>query len=531
MVESVPWPKNRRRWSASSWGASRTGRRCATPTRCSTRFGVPHECRVVSAHRTPDWLREYAPTAEGRGLEVIIAGAGGAAHLPGMVAAQTMLPVLGVPVQVAGAARARFAAVDRADARRRAGRHAGHRQGRSHERGAAGRQHPGARAGPSCARSSTQFRRRTDRSACWEKRCRDASDLAGRDDRRAGQRPAGPHVRHRRPAHGLSRPYACRPTTTRPPARWPTVEINARLRRSGRGPRVSPSNVDVVTFEFENIPAADGRGRGANCARCGPAATCCTPRSTACARRRFLPSTAFRSRRSCPSARHADLQAALDRARLPGRAENGRLGLRRQGTDASSPRRPKPPRPGKRSAAAKPCSKPWSTSSAKFRSSRPADSTARLADYGVVCQHARQPYSRRHRGPGRSRAANRGAKRARLPHAVLRQLDVVGVLCVEFFLTRDGRLLVNELAPRPHNSGHLTFDACVTSQFEQQLRAICGLPLGSTELLRPAAMANLLGDCWQRRASPTGRPPAGFRTSSCTCTAKTSRGPDARWDT
>ncbi|MFZ4985906.1 MAG: ATP-grasp domain-containing protein, partial [Blastocatellia bacterium] len=71
------------------------------------------------------------------------------------------------------------------------------------------------------------------------------------------------------------------------------------------------------------------------------------------------------------------------------------------------------------------------------------------------------------------------------------------VLCVEFFLTTDGRLLINELAPRPHNSGHLTFDACVTSQFEQQLRAVCGLPLGSTELLRPAAMANLLGDLWQ----------------------------------
>lgn len=72
----------------------------------------------------------------------------------------------------------------------------------------------------------------------------------------------------------------------------------------------------------------------------------------------------------------------------------------------------------------------------------------------------------------------------------------VGTLCVEFFLTRDGKLLVNELAPRPHNSGHLTFDACVTSQFEQQLRAVCGLPLGSTEFYKPAAMANLLGDVW-----------------------------------
>ena len=63
------------------------------------RFDVPHECRIVSAHRTPQWLAEYAQTAEERGLQVIIAGAGGAAHLPGMTAAQTLLPVLGVPVQ------------------------------------------------------------------------------------------------------------------------------------------------------------------------------------------------------------------------------------------------------------------------------------------------------------------------------------------------------------------------------------------------------------------------------------------------
>jgi len=63
-----------------------------------------------------------------------------------------------------------------------------------------------------------------------------------------------------------------------------------------------------------------------------------------------------------------------------------------------------------------------------------------------------------------------------IARAVLEQLEVVGVLCVEFFLTRQGRLLINELAPRPHNSGHLTFDACVTSQFEQQLRAVCGFP-------------------------------------------------------
>jgi 5-(carboxyamino)imidazole ribonucleotide synthase len=89
--------------------------------------------------------------------------------------------------------------------------------------------------------------------------------------------------------------------------------------------------------------------------------------------------------------------------------------------------------------------------------------------------------------------ANRAVEMSR---TVLDQLGVVGVLCVEFFVTRDGQLMINELAPRPHNSGHLTVDACVTSQFEQQLRAVCGLPLGSSAMHRPAAMANLLGDIW-----------------------------------
>jgi 5-(carboxyamino)imidazole ribonucleotide synthase len=80
--------------------------------------------------------------------------------------------------------------------------------------------------------------------------------------------------------------------------------------------------------------------------------------------------------------------------------------------------------------------------------------------------------------------------------AVAESLDLVGVLCLEVFVTDDGRVLANELAPRPHNSGHLTIEAAATSQFEQQVRALCGLPLGDTGLHRPAAMVNLLGDLW-----------------------------------
>jgi len=85
-----------------------------------------------------------------------------------------------------------------------------------------------------------------------------------------------------------------------------------------------------------------------------------------------------------------------------------------------------------------------------------------------------------------------------LARAVAKRLDLVGLLAVEMFLQSDGELIINELAPRPHNSGHWTIEGSVTSQFEQQMRAVCGLPLGGTDSLRPAAMVNLLGDIWSR---------------------------------
>lgn len=82
-------------------------------------------------------------------------------------------------------------------------------------------------------------------------------------------------------------------------------------------------------------------------------------------------------------------------------------------------------------------------------------------------------------------------------------LDYHGVLCVEMFITQDGALLVNEIAPRPHNSGHYTIDACVTSQFEQQARVLAGLPFGDTRQHTPAVMVNLLGDIWFANAAST----------------------------
>lgn len=85
------------------------------------------------------------------------------------------------------------------------------------------------------------------------------------------------------------------------------------------------------------------------------------------------------------------------------------------------------------------------------------------------------------------------------------RLDYVGILCIEFFLLENDQLLINEIAPRPHNSGHFSLDACITSQFEQQVRVLCGLPLGSASLMRPAVMVNLLGDLWRENCAPDWR--------------------------
>ena len=84
-----------------------------------------------------------------------------------------------------------------------------------------------------------------------------------------------------------------------------------------------------------------------------------------------------------------------------------------------------------------------------------------------------------------------------MARSLAENLDYCGLLTVEFFLTSDNQLLINEIAPRPHNSGHYTLDACLTNQFEQQVRMLCGLPPGDTQLLSPATMINLLGDLWE----------------------------------
>ena len=110
--------------------------------------------------------------------------------------------------------------------------------------------------------------------------------------------------------------------------------------------------------------------------------------------------------------------------------------------------------------------------------------------------------------PGPNATADCAARAQAAALEIIARLDYVGVLCVEFFVLKDGTLVVNEMAPRPHNSGHYTIDACITSQFAQQVRAMAKLPLGDARQHSPAVMLNILGDLWFADASDTPREPA-----------------------
>lgn len=254
------------------------------------------------------------------------------------------------------------------------------------------------------------------------------------------------------------------------------------------------SEIDAVTFEFENVPAEAGRAMAA-VTRVSPSPDVLSTTQDRGREKAFLTQHGFATTPHRLVTSAAQLHQAVADLGLPGVAKTASFGYDGRGqiklTDASQV------------AAA------WE----QLRSDRLVFEAwvdysfemsvvvARAADASVAAfapslnQHAHHildvASSPAPLLPSLAEEAKRVACR------LAAELGLVGVACIEFFVTRDGRLLVNEIAPRPHNSGHLTIESAATSQFEQQVRAVCGLPLGSTAALAPAAMANLLGDLWR----------------------------------
>ncbi|MBO0719376.1 MAG: 5-(carboxyamino)imidazole ribonucleotide synthase [Blastocatellia bacterium] len=252
--------------------------------------------------------------------------------------------------------------------------------------------------------------------------------------------------------------------------------------------------VSVVTFEFENVPASTAMA-AAEYAPVRPSGSILHTTQNRLREKTFLashsfPVTPFRAVNSL-----ADLQAGLDEFGYPAVLKTAGFGYDGKGqtrlgsfTQAEA---------ALQSAGGRELIlEAFVEFSCELSVVAARGIDGSLTDWGVIENIHRNHILDLSIVPAQVAPAVR-SKAIEIARAVLDKLDVVGVLCVEFFLTTGDELLINELAPRPHNSGHHTFDACVTSQFEQQLRAVCGLPLGSTELLRPAAMANLLGDLWE----------------------------------
>ena len=283
------------------------------------------------------------------------------------------------------------------------------------------------------------------------------------------------------------------PESDTPTGQVSDVEINAPYEDLD-AVRSFARNVSAVTFEFENVPA-ETAAACAECARVRPAGevlhtTQHRLREKTFLKRAGLPHTPFAAVRSL-----ADLNAALQSLGTPAILKTAGFGYDGKGQIRIQ-------NSGEAEAAWLNLKSDEAVLEAfvdfeievSVVAARGIDGEFR--HYGVVENAHRNRILDISLAPARvSPAVAREA--LDIARAVLERLNVIGVLCVEFFLAKNGKLLINELAPRPHNSGHFTFDACLTSQFEQQLRAVCGFPLGATDLLRPAAMANLLGDLWE----------------------------------
>lgn len=296
------------------------------------------------------------------------------------------------------------------------------------------------------------------------------------------------------------RVHTLSPADDTPTGQVADLEINAAYDDLDAVRRFA-SQVSVVTFEFENVPASTAAA-AAECALVRPAGSVLHTTQHRLREKNFLQSHGFPITSFRPVHNLEELESAVRQLGLPavlktagwGYDGKGQIKLTQWEGLANA---------WQQLATDEAVLEAWVDfeCEASVVAARAVDGS--LVDYGVIAnthQHHILDVSLAP-APLPERITSQAVS---IAHAVLEALDVVGVLCVEFFVTTAGSLLINELAPRPHNSGHLTFDAAVTSQFEQQLRAICGLPLGSSRLLCPAAMANLLGDLWQR-AEPDWR--------------------------
>ena len=293
-----------------------------------------------------------------------------------------------------------------------------------------------------------------------------------------------------------------------PEAESPAAEVSAAFTRAAWDDTAAldafADAVDVVTLEFENVPAAAVERIAAR-RPVRPGAAVLAVTQDRIAEKSFVNAAGIATTGWRPVSSAADLARARDE--LGGRCilKTCRMGYDGKGQVMVRPEDdPAACWAGLRTDAAIAEAVVEFVLEMSVVTARGQDGAA--ASYPPVENHHEHHVLRRTIAPAPVDAAT-AAEAVRIAETLARELAVVGLLGVEMFLARDGRVLVNELAPRPHNSGHWTMDACAVSQFEQLVRAVCGLPLGDPTPFSAAVMDNLLGDeaaGWQRILAEPG---------------------------
>ena len=456
-------------------------------------LGVPYDARIVSAHRTPERLYAFAKGAKGLGFKVIIAGAGGAAHLPGMTASLTSLPVFGVPIESKALSGQDFTLFHRADAAGYPGRHAGDRAAWRHQRGAA----CGKRAG--AERSSIE---------------RQARSLA-----------AAPDCRRRRGAKGYQRVSAAAPTLApgatigilgggqlgrmlalaaarlgfkchifAPNPDSPAFDVVHRVTCADYGDTQAldrfAADADVVTYEFENVPAEAATFLAARVPVLPDQNVLATTQDRL-AEKNFVAALGIGTAPYVSVDAPGELADALARIGRPAVLKTRRFGY--DGKGQATIQNGASPETAWREVGGQPCILEAFVPFAREVSVI----AARARDGAVECFDVTENEHRNHilkisRVPATlPEAAAREARR--IAETIAQKFSYVGVLAVEMFELRDGGLLVNEIAPRVHNSGHWTLDGASVSQFEQHIRAVAGWPLAKPLRHGRVEMINLIG--------------------------------------
>lgn len=256
--------------------------------------------------------------------------------------------------------------------------------------------------------------------------------------------------------------------------------------------------IDVCTIEFENVPPEtlariEGAGIPVN-----P-----SPHVLATCRDRlkekaFLRNYGFPHVAFAPVNRPEDLPQAVNQTGLPAVLKTATLGYDGKGQQRLDEAAAIPAGQAMMEAAAVSCVlEAWCPFAGEGSVIVARNGSGAVATYGLIENLHTNHILDESIAPAQSFTRNTEAAARQIATGIAEAIGLRGLLAVEFFILKDGSPLVNELAPRPHNSGHLTIEAAATSQFAQHIRAVCGLPLGSTTLLCPARMTNVLGDAWE----------------------------------